>query len=61
MQQERPPRCHRAGGKVPPARDLIDPAAVVSAMAAAVRRVRRMAATVFEGDAALFGKEKPES
>ena len=37
---------------------VIDPAAVVAAMASAVDRIRRMAATVFEGDAALFRCDK---
>jgi len=32
----------------------IEPAAVVSAMSAAVQRLRRMAVTLFVGDAALF-------
>jgi hypothetical protein len=37
------------------ARDLVDPATVVAAMASAVEHVRQLAATVFKGDAALFG------
>jgi len=37
-----------------PSQDPVEPAAVVAAMASAVARVRRMAATVFRGDAALF-------
>jgi hypothetical protein len=37
-----------------PARDLVDPTRVVAAMASAVHRVRRMATTVFQGDADLF-------
>ena len=37
------------------ARDLVDPASVVAAMASAVEHVRQLAATVFKGDAALFG------
>jgi hypothetical protein len=36
------------------ARDLVDPASVVAAMASAVEHVRQLAATVFKGDAALF-------
>lgn len=35
-------------------RDVLEPATVVQDMASAVGRVRRMAMTVFEGDAALF-------
>lgn len=34
--------------------DEVEPAAMAAAMAAAVARLRRMAATVFKGDAALF-------
>lgn len=34
--------------------DLLEPAAVVEDMASAIERVRRMATTVFQGDAALF-------
>jgi tRNA C32,U32 (ribose-2'-O)-methylase TrmJ len=37
-----------------PGRDVVEPATVVEDMASAIGRVRRMAATVFEGDAALF-------
>jgi hypothetical protein len=33
---------------------VVEPSRVVEAMAAAVDRLRRMAATVFRGDAALF-------
>jgi hypothetical protein len=33
---------------------VVDPSSVVEAMASAVDRVRRMATTVFRGDAALF-------
>lgn len=36
------------------AADDIEPAAVTAAMAAAVARLRRMAATLFKDDAALF-------
>lgn len=38
-------------------RDLLEPATVVEDMASAVDRVRRMARTVFHGDAALFAEE----
>ena len=41
-------------------RDLVEPANVVAAMASAVERVRRMATTVFRGDAALFAEAKHE-
>ena len=41
-----------------PSQDLVEPAAVVAAMASAVERVRRMAATVFKGDAALFAASR---
>jgi len=34
--------------------DVVEPSRVVEAMASAVDRVRRMALTVFSGDAALF-------
>jgi hypothetical protein len=37
--------------------DLLEPAAVVEDMASAIERVRRMATTVFQGDAALFAEE----
>lgn len=37
-------------------RDALEPAAVVKDMASAVGRVRRMAMTVFTGDAALFAE-----
>jgi precorrin-6B methylase 1 len=43
-------------GTPPAARDRIEPASVVAAMASAVERVRRMATTVFKGDAALFAE-----
>lgn len=44
------------------AADDVEPAAVTAAMAAAVARLRRMAATVFKGDAALFsGSVRPRS
>ena len=49
-----PSRAMRAGGSAAPAQEAIEPAAVVTAMALAVARVRRMAVTVFLGDAALF-------
>jgi hypothetical protein len=35
---------------------VVEPSTVVEAMASAVDRVRRMARTVFEGDAALFAE-----
>jgi hypothetical protein len=34
--------------------EVVEPSSVVAAMASAVDRVRRMATTVFRGDAALF-------
>jgi hypothetical protein len=34
--------------------EFVEPAAVVAAMAVAVARIRRMAVTVFQDDAALF-------
>lgn len=34
--------------------DVVEPSRVVEAMASAVDRLRRMASTVFSGDAALF-------
>ena len=37
-------------------RDVVEPAAVVEDMASAVERVRRLATTVFKGDAALFAE-----
>jgi hypothetical protein len=37
-----------------PARDVVDPAGVVAAMASAVEHVRQLATMVFTGDAALF-------
>jgi hypothetical protein len=43
-----------------PDRDLPEPATVVQDMASAVERVRRMATTVFQGDAALFANGSPE-
>jgi hypothetical protein len=42
-------------------RDLVDPATVVEDMASAVERVRRMATTVFNGDAALFADGSDET
>ena len=48
----------------PPAPDDsrdVEPATVVEDMASAVGRVRRMAMTVFEGDAALFTDGPQES
>jgi hypothetical protein len=41
--------------------DVVEPSSVVEAMASAVERVRRMAATVFSGDAALFDDETDEA
>jgi hypothetical protein len=43
-------------GTPPAPRDRLEPANVVAAMASAVERVRRMATTVFSGDAALFAE-----
>lgn len=41
--------------------DLLEPAAVVEDMASAIERVRRMATTVFQGDAALFADGSSEA
>lgn len=41
--------------------DVVEPSSVVEAMASAVDRVRRMAVTVFRGDAALFGDATDEA
>jgi hypothetical protein len=41
--------------------ELVEPSSVVEAMASAVDRVRRMAATVFRGDAALFDDTTDEA
>jgi hypothetical protein len=41
--------------------DVVEPSSVVEAMASAVDRVRRMAATVFKGDAALFDDSTDEA
>jgi hypothetical protein len=41
--------------------DLVEPSSVVEAMASAVDRVRRMAATVFRGDAALFDDQADDT
>jgi hypothetical protein len=37
-----------------PTRDIVHPAEAAAAMATVVARLRRMAATLFRGDAALF-------
>jgi hypothetical protein len=42
-------------------RDEVEPASLVEDMASAVGRVRRMAMTVFKGDAALFADGVQES
>lgn len=42
-------------------RDVLEPATVVEDMASAVGRVRRMAMTVFKGDAALFADGAPSA
>jgi hypothetical protein len=41
--------------------EVVEPSSVVEAMASAVERVRRMAATVFIGDAALFDDATDEA
>ena len=41
--------------------DSVEPDTIVESMAAAVERVRQMATTVFEGDAALFADPTQES
>jgi hypothetical protein len=42
--------------------DVAEPENVVASMASAVERVRRMAATVFDGDDALFAdSDRPQS
>ena len=41
--------------------EVVEPSSVVEAMASAVERVRRMAATVFRGDAALFDEATDEA
>jgi hypothetical protein len=38
--------------------EVVEPSRVVEAMASAVDRVRRMATTVFKGDAALFADSR---
>jgi hypothetical protein len=40
---------------------VVEPSSVVEAMASAVDRLRRMAATVFRGDAALFDDRNDEA
>ena len=45
---------HPASSDRASAEDVVEPTAAVAAMASAVERLRRMAATVFKGDAALF-------
>ena len=42
-------------------RDVLEPATVVEDMASAIERVRRMATTVFQGDAALFADGSDEA
>ena len=42
-------------------RDVLEPATLVEDMASAVERVRRLAMTVFKGDAALFADGPHES
>ena len=62
IRAERPVvRPDRAGATSNVSRDLVEPASVVEAMASAVSRVRRMAATVFSGDAALFDDAADEA
>jgi len=53
-------RRETAGATAAPT-EVVEPSSVVDAMASAVDRVRRMAATVFRGDAALFDDSTDEA
>ncbi len=59
MPGSRDPNAADASGTAP-GRDGLEPATVVDDMASAIGRLRRMATTVFEGDAALFADPAPE-
>lgn len=54
-------RDNGAGATSNASSEVVEPSSVVEAMHSAVVRVRRMAATVFRGDAALFDDTTDEA
>src|SRR5687768_15121609 len=61
IRAECPVRPEKAAGATSNPTEVVEPSSVVEAMASAVERVRRMAATVFRGDAALFDDTTDEA